>query len=281
MDKYENELLEETMRPFINSGQAFVCFDSVASLKIVLKHFRPTPLQHVKIFFLGIKDRGQHFFRWITGRDDASQHQLFDSRGRARSNFLQQNDINHFRDINYLDKSHILMMHKASEPLDIIWKNMGVIRTHFVFRRFLFFVLGLIVIVFLSSPTVMLEHIKKIDPTSILNFGWTQDMGKFGTYLQKSGPPLLILLINLGIICLLDAISVIESYDTHSQYQNTVYMKTVIYCNLNMFIIPVLTISSGGISLYQLFMENNFNIAKLLSELFIPKSGEFFILLLV
>jgi len=48
-----------------------------------------------------------------------------------------------------------------------------------------------------------------------------------------------------------------------------------------MFIIPVLTLSAGGASIFDLFMANNFNIAKILSELFIPKSGEFFILLLV
>ena len=43
----------------------------------------------------------------------------------------------------------------------------------------------------------------------------------------------------------------------------------------------MLTISNNGGTLYDLFMANNFNIAKLLGELFIPKSGEFFILLLV
>ena len=48
-----------------------------------------------------------------------------------------------------------------------------------------------------------------------------------------------------------------------------------------MFIIPVLTLTSGGKSIYELITTSNFNIAKLLSELFIPKSGEFFILLLV
>jgi hypothetical protein len=48
-----------------------------------------------------------------------------------------------------------------------------------------------------------------------------------------------------------------------------------------MFIIPVLTLSSGGATLYELFIASDFNLAKLLGELFIPKSGEFFILLLV
>lgn len=50
---------------------------------------------------------------------------------------------------------------------------------------------------------------------------------------------------------------------------------------LNMFMIPVLTLSNGGTSIWNLILQNNFNIAKILGELFIPKSGEFFILLLV
>jgi hypothetical protein len=71
--------------------------------------------------------------------------------------------------------------------------------------------------------------------------------------LKRSGPPSVIIVINTVIIVLLDIAAVIESYDCHSKYQNTVYMKTVIYTNLNMFIIPVLTISSGGGSIYDLF----------------------------
>ena len=44
MDNYENELLDETMRSFVNSGHAFVIFDSIQSLNIILKHFKATPL---------------------------------------------------------------------------------------------------------------------------------------------------------------------------------------------------------------------------------------------
>jgi len=106
-------------------------------------------------------------------------------------------------------------------------------------------------------------------------------MGFWGQLMKRTGPSSVILIINTFIISLLDYASVIESYDSHSAYQNTVYMKIVIYTNINMFIIPVLTISNNGASIYDLFITNNFNIAKILGELFIPKSGEFFILLLV
>ena len=102
-----------------------------------------------------------------------------------------------------------------------------------------------------------------------------------GRYLRKSLPPLLVITINTVIILLLDYTSVLESYDCHSSYQNTVYLKTVIYMIINLFVIPVLTLSNGGVTLYQLFMTNNWNLPRLLGELFIPKSGEFFIILLI
>lgn len=126
----------------------------------------------------------------------------------------------------------------------------------------------------------MLNQLQKIDSLSWLSFGWTKNLGVFGTLIHKSGPPSLILLINVAIISLLDIISVIESYDCHSQYQNNLYLKTVVYTSLNMFVIPVLT-QSGGASIYDLITNSNFNVAKILGELFIPKSGEFFTLLLI
>ncbi len=64
---------------------------------------------------------------------------------------------------------------------------------------------------------------------------------------------MIVIMINLGVISLLDLACVIESYDSHSQYQAAVYIKTVIYMMFNMFIIPVLTLSSGGASLYGIF----------------------------
>ena len=62
MEKYENALNEETMKPFINSGHAFVCFDSVNSMNTIIKHFRMTPSQHARVFYLGVKGKIVRFF---------------------------------------------------------------------------------------------------------------------------------------------------------------------------------------------------------------------------
>ncbi len=36
MDRLENKLLDETLKPFKPSGHAFVCFDSIKSVNLVL-----------------------------------------------------------------------------------------------------------------------------------------------------------------------------------------------------------------------------------------------------
>ena len=46
-----------------------------------------------------------------------------------------------------------------------------------------------------------------------------------------------------------------------------------------MFVIPVLTLSAGGQTVYELLVTTTF--PQLLSELFIPKAGEFFVILLI
>jgi hypothetical protein len=50
-------------------------------------------------------------------------------------------------------------MNKASEPLDILWKNMGLIESPFAFTRFFLFLGGIVMVVFLSSPAVMLAKL--------------------------------------------------------------------------------------------------------------------------
>jgi len=58
MDEYNEKLDNETMKPLLfNSGHAFVCFDSVTSLNQIIKHFKTTPAQHIKIFCVSVKDK--------------------------------------------------------------------------------------------------------------------------------------------------------------------------------------------------------------------------------
>ena len=91
MERLENQQSDETLKPFVNSGHAFICFDSVASLNIILKHFRMTPFQSFKIFCISIKDKATGFWKWMSGQDSA-EHQLLDSRGRSKSTFQKETE---------------------------------------------------------------------------------------------------------------------------------------------------------------------------------------------
>lgn len=91
MDLLENKAQELTQKPFINSGHAFICFDSVSSVNIILKHFRRNQGSAIKIFFQGICDKLENCFRRCTGRYDASGHMRID-RDRTKSNFLMQSE---------------------------------------------------------------------------------------------------------------------------------------------------------------------------------------------
>lgn len=127
-------------------------------------------------------------------------------------------DIGFECEAEYKDPKNIILINKASEPLDILWKNMGTINTHFPFARFIVLVFGMVLVIFLSSPAVLLTRLKSIDPTGVLAFNWTYEFGFYGKYMRKSLPPMIILMINSTVIWLLDLSSVIEGYDCHSRY---------------------------------------------------------------
>lgn len=215
MHKYEAQLIEETMKPFVNSGHAFICFDSVSSCNTVLRHFKPTTCRSIKIFMIGVKNS---FFRFIRcfGRDTSSPGSPYGAKGRG--NFLKHSEEQDLINIDYDRSNVILIANKASEPIDILWRNMGEIVSPFSFTRFFLFVLALLCVLFLSSPAVMLSKLQKVDPTSFFYFQWTENFGSAAPYLQKSMPTMILLLINVIVIQILDLTCVIESYDAHSKY---------------------------------------------------------------
>lgn len=224
-------------------------------------------MQQFKIFFISLKDKFVRFFNWLSGRDN-----------QPGGRYSEQKD---FVTFDYENQENIIIVNKASEPIDILWKNLGVIESHYSFTRMFILIACLFVILFLSSPAVMLARLQDIDPTEFLSFGWSGYFGWLGPYVHRSLPPTFVLAINSTVLFLLDVASVIESFDSHSSYQIAVYVKTVIYMSLNMFVIPVLTISGGNKTIYELLTSTNWSIPRILGELFIPKSGEFFIILLI
>jgi|LauGreDrversion4_2_1035121.scaffolds.fasta_scaffold215900_3 hypothetical protein len=56
----------------------------------------------------------------------------------------------------------MFVMSHASDPLDIIWNNMGGTRGLYIFRLLFFNILVLAVVLFLSTPAAIYSSIKVI-----------------------------------------------------------------------------------------------------------------------
>ena len=82
---------------------------------------------------------------------------------RSISTFQKNNDDFDDQELNYDDQGHVLLMNKAAEPLDILWKNLGFNDSPFMFMRFFLFVIGLVLIIWLSSPVVVLNSLSQTD----------------------------------------------------------------------------------------------------------------------
>jgi hypothetical protein len=85
------------------------------------------------------------------------------------------------------------MVNQASDPIDIMWKNIGdSSRGVFMFRRLVLHALTIFVILFISTPTAMLSTLKKIDVLGLFSFTWIEGI----PFLKDNFPPLVILGIN-------------------------------------------------------------------------------------
>jgi len=87
-------------------------------------------------------------------------------------------------------------MNLASDPIDILWRNIGgTSRGVFIFRRLFLHAIGIIIVLFISTPTAMLSTLQKVDFLGIFNFTWAENLPQ-GSFLKSHLPPLVILCIN-------------------------------------------------------------------------------------
>ncbi len=168
MSKLEEKIDNEVMKPFMSAGHAFVCFDSVKSVDLCIKNFTVGPFAAMKLSYYSIKDKVSYAFKPYRNRnkstfDKFEDNDLYYAEGRA--------------------EDQVLIMQTASEPVDILWKNLGGSRGVFVIRRILLNLLSIIVILFITTPTATLSTLKTVD---IFNFfdtarSWTEYM-PLGTF---------------------------------------------------------------------------------------------------
>ena len=140
----------------MSSGHAFVVLESVKSLNFCLKQQKITPSYAWKIAKIGMKETIQQFFSAANTRSmrSISQRQTFNKFEDEDQEIAQH---------AYKDKFDLMfVMSHASDPLDIIWNNMGGTRGLYIFRLVFFNILVLAVVLFLSTPAAIYSSIKVI-----------------------------------------------------------------------------------------------------------------------
>ena len=95
-------------------------------------------------------------------------------RHRSSSTFARFEDVSNHEILAKYENS-ILSMKKLTEPADILWRNMTGEQGHFLIRRLLLFVGGILIIVFVSSPTVLFTNIKQLDDKNYFDFNWIEN----------------------------------------------------------------------------------------------------------
>ena len=157
-----------------------MCFDSVKSVNAVLQAFKLGPVQYGKLLCVQLSDKIQSCL--------IRQQQ----RNRRVSTFMVLDDLQHISN----EQRDVLLVNMASDPIDIMWKNMGgTNRGLFIFRRLFLHVLTLTTIIFITTPTAMLSTLEQIDTFGFLSFEWAEKL-PLGSFFKANMPPLVVLGIN-------------------------------------------------------------------------------------
>ena len=135
-------------------------------------------------------------------------------------------------------------MSEASDPVDIIWRNMGGTRGVYIFRQIFFSLVGLLVVLFLSTPAAIYSSLKMMQFFSFLDATQIDQESLWGQFISTFLPPLVIIFINNCLLYMIDYSAYFEKRQTHSSYQYSIFNKAYIYLLLNMLIIPAVTITS-------------------------------------
>lgn len=125
----------------------------------------------------------------------------------------------------------------------------------------------------------IIATLKRLDILKLHELELT-DYVPFGEVLSTYLPPLLILAVNQIILLLIDAVAVLEKHQSHSNFQASIFVKAVIYLNLNMLIIPAISFGNSD-SLFKLIISKNYNPKEILSGIYYSDSGFFFVALII
>lgn len=140
---------------------------------------------------------------------------FWDSLPRRKNTDLNQSTFGRFYDedlhADMMDNDRIeILVDHMIESNDVIWTNVGGDSGLFIFRRILLNIGTVLILIFLTTPTVIIyfkkalfSAIKYVDYYNFLEFQWAQDI-PLGYLIKIYVPPLVILLINTLLILAID-----------------------------------------------------------------------------
>mmetsp|Transcript_11835 Transcript_11835/g.10457 ORF Transcript_11835/g.10457 Transcript_11835/m.10457 type:complete len:136 (-) Transcript_11835:21-428(-) len=131
---------EEIRKTTKSSGHAYVVFDSYYSMSRCLQKYRETPCQTCKIIC-------QSCFDKVKMRDGNGEE--------VRETFVRFHDNEDTPPSEYDQRGTTLLMSSAKDPVDIIWTNMGNSRGATFLKRYLWNLIGFLLIMFVSTPAVV------------------------------------------------------------------------------------------------------------------------------
>ena len=226
--------IELKMKDFLNepiesSGDAFVVFDSFRSMSKWIEKFKITHTKRLQIMY-----NSWLYKLWLQNNRDS-----------FRESLAQLDENNELVMEKQISRKMTLSMSLAKNPVDIIWINMGGTKGIYFFRRYLWNILGLFLIIFISTPIVIMKTLQKLSSKNI-NLQFVDKIPLIRN-LSSLIPTLTTVAINLALILLIDHSAVTEKHSTHSTFQSAIFNKAIIYLHLNMVFFPFLSLQGQPI----------------------------------
>ena len=139
----------------------------------------------------------------------------------------------------------------ARDPIDINWFNLGGEQSYYFLRYYCWNIMGLFLIIFISTPAVLFQTIKSLS----LDFTGCSGEDKciwsyilpFSYLYTENLTTLIVLTINLLLLILIDRVALSEKHASHSKYHSSVFSKAVVYLHLNMVLFPFLGLQEQSI----------------------------------
>ncbi len=265
MIKLDNKIQEEIKKPFMASGHAFICVDTLTSFQACLKHYDLNARSAMGLCWSLLKDK-------VTRRRSEYNRKI-----STFQRFQDEYDPESPESGNQTS----LLMSQCFEPMDQNWANMSGTRGVYLFRRIWIFILTFLVLIFLTTPTSIFLSFKTLSEEYIpeQQTSWINDSAG-GNFLRTYAPPIMILIINQILVSFIDLSSQLERHNTYSKTQYSIFNKATPYLILNMLVIPAITLATAK-SLYKIVSEKQWNFTRILGDLYTPDSGVFFVTILI